>query len=150
MKIGNGVLVSLSVKMADAQGNVLEQTAQPLVYLHGSGDIFPAVEEALEGQEPGYGVVLHLEPEQAFGDYDPDLVFLADRKSVGGGDVQPGMQLEGRPGVAGDTRLYTITDVADETVVLDGNHPLAGLALQFDVRVLKVESAENAAGDERE
>lgn len=144
MKIENGRLVSLSVRLADGQGKVLEETDAPLVYLHGSGDIFPAVEQALEGQEAGYEVVLHLEPEQAFGDYDADLVYLADRQAVDG-DVAPGMRVEGRPGAIGEARVYTITDVADDTIVLDGNHPLAGMSLQFDIRVLKVESADSLA-----
>lgn len=147
MKIEPGCLVTLAVKMADAQGNLLEETDAPLVYLHGADDIFPAVEKALEGQREGFHCVLRLDPDAAFGDYDAGLVFLVDRDALGR-DVAPGMQVEGRPGVEGDSRIYRVTDVADDVAVLDGNHPLAGMALQFDIRVLGVERPDPATADE--
>ncbi len=138
MKIARGMLVSLAVKMFDAQGNLLEASEAPLVYLHGANDIFPAVERALEGKAPGEAVSLRLEPEQAFGDFDAQLVHVVERDRIGR-DVAVGMQVEGLPGVPGDERIYRVTDVADEVAVLDGNHPLAGLALHFDIKVLGVE-----------
>jgi FKBP-type peptidyl-prolyl cis-trans isomerase SlyD len=140
MQIARGMLVSLQVKMFDAQGHLLEASDAPLVYLHGANDIFPAVERALEGKVAGDEVSLRLEPEQAFGDFDAQLVHLVERERLGR-DVAVGMRVEGLPGVAGDARIYRVTDVADDVAVLDGNHPLAGMALRFDIKVLGVEPA---------
>lgn len=140
MHIARGMLVSLQVRMFDAQGNLLEASAAPLVYLHGANDIFPAVERALEGKGAGDELSLRLEPEQAFGDFDAQLVHVVERERIGR-DVAVGMQVEGLPGVAGDARIYRVTDVADNVAVLDGNHPLAGMALRFVIKVLGVEPA---------
>ena len=93
MKISDGVLVSLAVKMYDAQGELLEQTEEPLQYLHGHEDIFPRIEEALAGKEVGAHVTLQLEPEDAFGDYDADLVMLAPVDDLGEG-VTVGLRVE--------------------------------------------------------
>jgi FKBP-type peptidyl-prolyl cis-trans isomerase SlyD len=140
MQIARGTLVSLQVRMFDAQDNLLEASEAPLVYLHGANDIFPAIEQALEGQEAGYECSLLLEPHQAFGDFDAQLVHVVERSRIGR-DVTIDMRVEGLPGVAGDARIYRVTDIADDVAVLDGNHPLAGMALRFDIKVLAVEPA---------
>lgn len=139
MKIEDGCLVSLDVSMYDAQGAMLEKTESPLVYLHGAGDIFPRVEAALAGQEEGFRASVMLEPEDAFGDADVSLVHLVECRRLGP-KVEVGMRYEGLPGRA-DGRLYTVTDVAEGIAVLDGNHPLAGYALRFDLHVRRVERA---------
>ena len=139
MKIEDGCLVSLDVSMYDAQGELLERTESPLVYLHGAGDIFPRVESALAGQEEGSRASVLLEPEDAFGDADASLVHLVECRRLGP-KVEVGMRCEGLPGRA-DGRLYTVTDVAEGIAVLDGNHPLAGYALRFDLHVRRVERA---------
>jgi len=140
MKIDLGALVSLDVTMYDAQGILLEHSEEPLVYLHGHDDLFPQVEEALAGKEAGARVALQLEPEEAFGDYDPALVLLMPLDNLGEG-VEVGMRVEGdgAEGTAG--RIFTITDIAEGMAVLDGNHPLAGFALRFDITVLEVRAA---------
>jgi len=140
MKIDLGALVSLDVTMYDAQGILLEHSEEPLVYLHGHDDLFPQVEEALAGKEAGARVALQLEPEEAFGDYDPALVLLMPLDHLGEG-VEVGMRVEGdgAEGTAG--RIFTITDIAEGMAVLDGNHPLAGFALRFDITVLEVRAA---------
>lgn len=125
--------------MYDAQGQFLERTESPLVYLHGSGDIFPRIEAALAGQEAGYRTSLMLEPENAFGDADASLVHLVECRRLGP-KVEVGMRYEGLPGLA-DGRIYTVTDIAEGMAVLDGNHPLAGYALRFDLTVRGVEQA---------
>jgi FKBP-type peptidyl-prolyl cis-trans isomerase SlyD len=140
VKIAAGALVSLDVRMYDAQGNLLEASSDPMVYLHGANDIFPAVERALEGQEAGYETALRLEPQDAFGDDDPNLLHLVPR-AVLGPHVTVGMKVESVPGIAEDGRVYTVTDVTDSVVVLDGNHPLAGRALRLQIKVLAVEPA---------
>ncbi len=140
MKIAAGCLVSLNVKMFDAQGELMEQSEAPLVYLHGAGDIFPKIEQALEGQATGYATTVWLEPEDAFGDDDASLLHLVPVAKLGK-DVDLGMQFEGVPGQPQDGRIYRVVDLTDDVAVLDGNHPLAGRALRFDLEVISVESA---------
>lgn len=140
MKIDHGALVSLDVTMYDAQGILLEHSEEPLVYLHGHDDLFPRVEAALAGKEAGARVALQLEPEDAFGDYDPALVLLMALDNLGEG-VEVGMRVEGDGGEGAAGRIFTITDIADGMAVLDGNHPLAGFALRFDITVLDVRAA---------
>jgi len=112
LKITIDTLVSLDVKMYDAQGNLLEESTDPLVYLHGAGDIFPAIERALEAQEAGFEISLQLEPNEAFGDDDPGLLRLVPRASLGS-HVAIGVKLEGVPGQENDGRIYTVTDLTD-------------------------------------
>jgi FKBP-type peptidyl-prolyl cis-trans isomerase SlyD len=140
VKIVAGTVVSLDVKMYDAQDNLLEASTDPLVYLHGANDIFPAIERALDGQETGFEASLQLEPHEAFGDDDPGLLHLVARSSLGA-PVGIGMKVEGVPGQPNDGRIYTVTDLTDSIAVLDGNHPLAGCALRFALKVLAVELA---------
>jgi FKBP-type peptidyl-prolyl cis-trans isomerase SlyD len=140
MKIDRSALVSLDVTLYDAQGNLLERSDEPLVYLHGHDDILPRIEEALAGKEAGAQVALQLEPEDAFGDYDPALVLLMSLENLGDG-VEVGMRVEGDGGPGMPGRIFTITDIAEGMAVLDGNHPLAGLALRFDITVMDVRRA---------
>ena len=141
MKIATGCLVSLKVRLFDAQGELLEDSGtRPLVYLHGADDIFPRIEAALEGQTTGYATSLYLEPEDAFGDDDASLLHVVALKDLGP-DVDLGMKFEGVPGQPADGRIYTVVDLTDEVAVLDGNHPLAGRGLRFDIEVIGVERA---------
>lgn len=125
--------------MFDAQGQLLERTDAPLVYLHGAGDIFPRIEAALAGQETGYRTSVLLEPEDAFGEADASLIHLVPCRRLGP-KVEVGLRYEGLPDQA-DGRLYTVTDIAEGMAVLDGNHALAGWALRFDLHVLDVQRA---------
>jgi FKBP-type peptidyl-prolyl cis-trans isomerase SlyD len=128
------MVVSLRVAMHDAQGVVLSAPAE-MSYLHGGyGGLLEGLERALEGKSPGAQVQVQLEPEDAFGDYDADLVRLEPAQRYGEG-IAAGMAVEE------DGSLYLVTDVAAGKVVLDGNHPLAGMALRFFVEVLAVRSA---------
>jgi FKBP-type peptidyl-prolyl cis-trans isomerase SlyD len=140
MKIEAGCLVSLKVRLFDAQGELLEESDRPLVYLHGASDIFPRIEQALAGHEAGYATSVQLEPEDAFGDDDPELLHLVPLAKLGQ-DVDLGMRFEGLPGGPADGRVYTVVDLTDDVAVLDGNHPLAGRALRFDLTVVGVERA---------
>ena len=140
MKISDGALVSLDVTMYDAQGELLDKSDSPLQYLHGHEDIFPRIEAELAGKEPGAHVMLQLEPEEAFGDYDPDLVMLSPVEDLGA-EITVGLRVEAAGPDGEDRCLFTITDIADGMAVLDGNHPLAGMALRFDIRVVDVRQA---------
>ena len=132
MKIADDSLVSLEVSMYDAQGQLLDKTEEPLQYLHGHEDIFPRIEEALAGKEVGAHLMLQLEPEDAFGDYDPELVMLTPVDDLGA-EVTVGLRVEAAGPDGEDRCVFTITDIAEGMAVLDGNHPLAGMALRFVV-----------------
>lgn len=139
-------LVTLWVRMADMTGKTIEESPEEgLTYLHGHGDIFPKIEEALEGRFPGEGLSIHLEPHDAFGEYDSDAIVLVDADRLGDPEtVVPGLVFEEVPGVVSDGRLWRITDIADGKAVLEANHPLAGIGLQFAVRVMKVEEPDES------
>jgi len=140
MKIADDALVSLDVSMYDTQGQLLDKTEAPLQYLHGHEDIFPRIEEALAGKDVGAHVTLQLEPEDAFGEYDPELVMLTPVDDLGE-EVTVGLRVEAAGPDGEDRCVFTITDIADDMAVLDGNHPLAGMALRFDIRVVDVRLA---------
>ena len=152
MKIEKNTIVSLRYKLTDAQNNVIEEPDAPMVYLHGGYDgTFPKIETLLDGQDIGYEATIQLEPNEAFGEYDPELLKIEPRTRFPE-PLEVGMQFEGVPDAdeesaeAGDDAddeplIYTVTDVADNQVVLDGNHPLAGMALRFWVQVEDVRAA---------
>jgi FKBP-type peptidyl-prolyl cis-trans isomerase SlyD len=118
----------------DAQGAEISAPSE-LSYLHGGyGEMLAALERALEGKGPGESVLVQLEPEQAFGEYDAELLRVEPLSRYGEG-VAVGMQIEE------DDQLYTVTDVAADKVVLDANHPLAGMALRFSLVILTVRNA---------
>ena len=138
-------VVSLTWKLQDTQGNLIDELQDPVEFFYGGDDLLAKVEEALAGQEAGFATKLHLEPEHAFGDYDPALVFFEER-SVFPDAVEVGMQFDGlppgatTPGMPADA-IYTVTEVYPGHVVLDGNHPLAGIALRLDLVVRDVRAA---------
>lgn len=145
MHITSPCVVSLTWTLSDAQGLALDALAEPVEFLFGGDDLLPAVEAAIEGQATGFRAQIQLEPEQAFGDYDPQLVCFESRELFPEG-IEAGMQFDGlpegarTPGMPGD-RIYTITEVYPEHVVLDANHPLAGMALRLDLTVRAVREA---------
>ncbi|MGL4767535.1 MAG: FKBP-type peptidyl-prolyl cis-trans isomerase [Formosimonas sp.] len=145
MKIAKNTVVTLSMSVTDAQNNFIEQTSgDGFTYLHGGyDDFFPKIEEAIEGQDVGYEVTVQLEPDDAFGEYDADLVRVEDR-SLFPAEIEPGMMFEGMPEGSDDeddVEFFTITDIEGDKVVLDGNHPLAGMALRCAVKVTDVRAA---------
>ena len=124
--------------MNDAQGVELAAPTE-VDYLHGHDGLLPALERALEGKGPGESVVLQLEPEDAFGEYDAELLRVEPLERYGDG-LQAGMEVE--DSFDGDEpRMWRVTDIAGGTAVLDANHPLAGMALRFSVVILTVRSA---------
>ncbi|MFM9971700.1 MAG: peptidylprolyl isomerase [Burkholderiales bacterium] len=152
-------MVSLDVELSDIWGNLLEHPAEPVQYLHGNyGDIFALVEAALEGKSPNDRIDVRLEPEDSYGDYNENLLMIESlAKYPEGLDV--GMRIEGEvdaesnDGVEGGSIFYTVTDIAEGKVVLDGNHPLAGIALRFvatvvDVRPATQDEIDNGGADD--
>lgn len=150
MKISKNTVVTLRYSVFDAQGEALEEgLLHNVTYLHGGYDeIFPRVEEALQGKDAGEKIKLQLEPEDAFGEYDAQQLRVEPRSRFPE-PLEIGMQFEGIPADTVDGSeveehgiIYTVTDLADDHVVLDGNHPLAGMALRLDLEVLAVRMAE--------
>ena len=141
MQIAKNTVVTLSYRVTDSDGALVDEGAQPLVYLHGGYDgIFPRIEEALQGKKIGDVLEVKLPPEDAFGDYDADLVMIEPR-DIFPENIEVGMQFERATEEGDDGELYTITDIADDKVVVDGNHPLAGMALIFSCTVADVRTA---------
>lgn len=145
MLISAPCVVSLVWRLNDAQGELIDELSEPIEFFVGGEDLLPKVEEALIDQEAGFETELHLEPEHAFGDYDSDLVFFEPRAIFPEG-IEPGMQFDGLPDGAQtpdmpQEALYTVTEVYPEHVVLDGNHPLAGMALRLALTVRDVREA---------
>jgi FKBP-type peptidyl-prolyl cis-trans isomerase SlyD len=143
MKIAKNTVVTVNYKLSDAQNNLIEEGTQPMVYLHGGYEnTLPKIEEELDGKDVGYSSVIQIEPEDAFGDYDPALVKVEDRNRLPE-PLEVGMQFEGVAEGEQDEEptIFTVTDIADDKVVLDGNHPLAGMALRFELSVIDVRAA---------
>ncbi len=136
------MVVKLDYELKDCDGEPVEDEGAQLEYLHGGyGGIFPKVEAELEGKDVGHVASLTLEPEDAFGEYDAELLRVEPRASFPEG-TEVGMQFEGVPGDDEDEALiYTVTDVTPESVVVDGNHPLAGERLWFKAKVSGVRPA---------
>ncbi|MDR2015396.1 MAG: peptidylprolyl isomerase [Azoarcus sp.] len=138
-EIVKNCVVTLNYTVTDPDGTVIDDGRQPLVYLHGGYDgIFPKLEEVLHGKKIGENLKIKLQPEEAFGDYDEKLVVVED-VDMFPEDAEVGMAFE-RVSDAGEV-LYRITEIADGKVVVDGNHPLAGMALIFDMTVTAVRTA---------
>jgi FKBP-type peptidyl-prolyl cis-trans isomerase SlyD len=133
--------VQLRYRLFDAQGEPIESGERELTYLHGGyGAVFARIEALLEGRDAGDQATVYLEPSESFGDYQPDLVRLAPRQLFPDA-LEVGMSFEGLPGEQPDGLIHIVTDFTDDTVVLDANHPLAGMGLRFDLRVLDVRAA---------
>jgi FKBP-type peptidyl-prolyl cis-trans isomerase SlyD len=144
-------VVSLVWRLEDTQGQLIDKLSTSVEFLVGGDDLLPKVEEALLGKEQGFQTTLHLEPEHAFGDYDAELVFFEERHLFPE-QTEVGMQFEGPPQGAKTPNmptdaLYTVTDVFPTHVVLDGNHPLAGIALRLN---LSVENVREATEEEKQ
>jgi FKBP-type peptidyl-prolyl cis-trans isomerase SlyD len=142
MKIAQNTVVTVNYKLSDAQNNLIEDGAQPMVYLHGGYEnTLPKIEEELDGKDVGYTSTIQIEPEDAFGDYDPSLLKVEERNRLPE-PLEVGMQFEGvAEGSDEEPTIFTVTEIADDKVVLDGNHPLAGMALRFDLSVIDVRAA---------
>ena len=140
MKIDKNTAVTLQFKVTDLQGKLIEDGNEPSVYLHGGyGNTLAKIEEALDGQASGYQVSLELQPQDAFGLRDDGLLRSLPKKQFPPG-VKVGGQLEGR-GEDGQTRVFNVMKIKGDTVLLDGNHPLAGKALRFQIKVISVREA---------
>ena len=141
MQIAKDTIVTISYQLSNLQGEVLEKSSEPVSYLHGGYDgIFPTVEEALQGKNEGDDLAVTLEPEYAFGEYEADLL-RAEPRHLFPADASVGMQFEGAAEGTEEFMLYTVTEITADTVMVDGNHPLAGQTLHFAIEVTDVRAA---------
>ena len=139
MNIFANTAVTIAFKLYDAQNKLLEESPEPLVYLHGGhSGIFPKIEEELNDKQVGDSISVTLEPEDAFGEYDAKMVRM---EKVG--DLPPDVTIGGYLVADQDGRevVWRVTDIADGKAVLDGNHELAGQRLRFDCKVLDIRPA---------
>lgn len=143
MKISAGSIVSIHYTLTGDNGEVLDSSRErePLQYEQGAGAIIPGLEQALEGRASGDTLQVTLEPEQAYGEYNQDMVQSVPRTAFNPGDpLEPGMQfrVQSDQGVM----MALVKEVGVENVTLDFNHPLAGARLHFDVDVMEVSTGE--------
>jgi FKBP-type peptidyl-prolyl cis-trans isomerase SlyD len=146
MDITSQCVVELTWTLKDTLGEVLDELDDPVTFYVGGHDLLPKIEEALQGHTVGAKIDLHLEPEDAFGDFDENLLFLEPR-SLFPKDIEEGLTIEGTALPSGCNPdaprnvFYTITEIYPEHVVLDGNHPLSGIALRLSLKVNHVRLA---------
>ncbi len=138
--IETGNLATLFVTVWDLRGNIVDQTSPDGVTVRaGAEDVFPRLDRALIGKKKGEEFDVVLEPEESFGDFDENQVFLVPLADLGAGNVKKGMRFSHVPGIPESSRAYIVTDTADGFAVLDGNHPYAGWTLRFAVKILRTE-----------
>jgi FKBP-type peptidyl-prolyl cis-trans isomerase SlyD len=145
MKITEQCVVALTWTLKDTLGEELDVLDEPVEFLLGGTDLLASLETALQGHKVGDTVELQLEPQHAFGDYDDRLLFLEPRHLFPA-EIEEGMGFEGLPEgcnpAAPKDRLYFVSDIYPDHVVMDGNHPLAGMALRVTLKVHSVREAQ--------
>ncbi len=143
MNIAEKCVVSIHYTLTNDQGEELDSSSggEPFKYLHGAGNIVPGLERALDGKTSGDTLDVALEPKDAYGDVNPDLVQQVPRSAFDTKtDIEPGMQFQAQ-NQQGEVRLITVTEVGEGVVTVDGNHPLAGQVLHFAVSIEAVRAA---------
>jgi len=149
MQVAMNTVVTMTYELKDSDGNVLETSQEPIAYLHGGYDnIFPKVEEAIHGKNVGDDVSVSLDPEDAFGDFDENLVQIEPASAFPTDELKIGMHFEGED-ESGDVLLYRVTDIADGKVVVDGNHPWAGERVLFTAKITDVREAQKEEVDHK-
>lgn len=142
MSVAPNSVVLIHYTLKDDAGALIDRSekGQPLAYLHGRGNLIPGLERELEGKKSGDKLQVTIAPKDGYGEYDDALIQKVPRSAVQGvSDIKAGMQLHARSDEG--LRMLTVTEVDDESVTLDGNHPLAGKTLHFDVEIADVRAA---------
>lgn len=142
MAVAPDCVVTIHYTLKDDAGTVLDRSSpeEPLAYLHGHGNIIPGLEKELDGKESGDALTVTLAPAEGYGEYDDRLVQSVPRRALQGiKDVKPGMRLQAQ--TEEGPRAVTVTKVVSDMVTLDGNHPLAGKSLHFDVQIEDIRPA---------
>lgn len=143
MMVTKNCIVTVDYHINDSEGNLLHEEMEPLAYLHGDyGQLFKTVEDALEGKKIGDTFKIALSCDQAFGDYDPELL-VTENISELPSDLHVGMEIDGyMEDNDEDVIIYTVKEIKGKKAVLDGNHPLAGMDLVFEGTVLDIHEAD--------
>jgi FKBP-type peptidyl-prolyl cis-trans isomerase SlyD len=141
MQIANQSVVTIDYTLTDDHGEVLDSSKgeEPLTYIHGSGSIIPGLESALAGKSAGDSLQVKIPPVEGYGERDEDLVQAVPRNRFPNGEIEVGMRFHAQ-GTDG-SRVVTVVAVDDSNVTVDANHPLAGMTLAFEVKVLEVRDA---------
>ncbi|MDQ1325657.1 MAG: FKBP-type peptidyl-prolyl cis-trans isomerase SlyD [Campylobacterota bacterium] len=149
MVIAKNRLVALEYRLTDNEGNLLNENQEPIIYLHGGyGHIFKALEERLEGKAVGDTFCVTLSPQEAFGEYQEDLV-ASEALSELPEDLFVGMEVDGyMEDAPEDIIIYTVTQIYSDHAVLDANHPLAGISLTFEGSVDEIQEIDEKAIEE--
>ena len=143
LMIGDKMVVSMHYTLTDNDGKVLDSSegAEPLSYLHGAGNIIPGLETALIGKVADDSLKVTVEPKEGYGELIPELIQKVNKSAFEGVDtLEPGMAFEAQ-GPDGQVQRVVISEVEGDEVTVNGNHPLAGVTLNFDVRIVDVRDA---------
>jgi FKBP-type peptidyl-prolyl cis-trans isomerase SlyD len=143
MKIANNCVVFMNYTLTNDEGQTIDTNVggEPMPYLHGGNNIVPGLETALDGLDVGETVKVAVQPEEGYGPVVPEAIQTIPLEAFGDGqDIQPGMQFQAQ-GPEGQIQVITIKEVTDEGILVDGNHPLAGQVLNFDVEIVEVREA---------
>ena len=143
MQITSQKVATIDYTLTDDQGTLIDSSkdGEPLAYIQGIGNLIPGLEEALEGKSAGDELSVSIQPDQAYGKRDEELLQAVPRTHFDGVDeLQVGMQFRASS-EDGDERVVTVVEVGDEQVTVDGNHPLAGQILNFEVKIVEVRDA---------
>ncbi|MAY36517.1 peptidylprolyl isomerase [Litorivivens sp.] len=143
MKIANNCAVSFHYTLTDEDGQTLDSSEgrDPLTYLHGHNGIIPGLENELAGKEAGESLKVVVQPADGYGEINPDLLQQVPREAFQGVEsIEPGMQFQAQ-GEGGQAQMVVVREVSEEAVLVDGNHPLAGQVLNFDVTIDSVREA---------
>jgi FKBP-type peptidyl-prolyl cis-trans isomerase SlyD len=141
MLIGNNSVVSIHYKLTGDDGKTLDESTEgPLTYLHGASGIIPGLEKELTGKTAGAEFKVTITPDEAYGDHQPQMVQQSPRSTFPADmELELGMQFTANS--EGGEMTVVITEIGDETVTVDANHPLAGLTLHFEGKIDQVRDA---------
>lgn len=141
MTITENKVASIHYKLTGDDGEILDSSEgrEPLDYLHGHNNIVNGLEKALTGKAQGDAVKVSVSPEEGYGAHDPEMIVDVPREHLPVLNLEEGMQFSAE--TSGGMRLFTVREIGEDTVKLDGNHPLAGETLHFDVEVIGVRDA---------
>lgn len=141
MHITKNSVATIHYTLKDNDGNTLDSSIgqEPLVYIQGIGNLIPGLEDELENKQKGDKLVAKIDPEKGYGVKNPELIQELDKKLFGDQEIIAGMQFEA--GGENGSQVITVVELKDDKVIVDGNHALAGVVLNFDVEVTDVREA---------
>ena len=142
MQISKDSVVSMAYTLTNDEGQVIDTSAggEPLVYLHGAQNIIPGLENALVGKEVGDKLTVNVVAADGYGEYNPELVQVVSKHLFGGVEnIEAGMQFHAQTDYG--MQVVTVAAVEGDEITVDGNHPLAGQNLNFDVEIMDIREA---------